>query len=78
MERNQSLLADMAACLGATGADLGDEAVCIGALAAARFRPRDINALLDEAIEAARVARADARHFPEAAERTGPAKRLPA
>jgi hypothetical protein len=70
--QENSLLAEMAACLRATGADLGDEAACILALTAARFRARDINALLDDAIEAARVARARAEHFPESADRGFP------
>ena len=61
------LLAAMAACLRATGADLGEEAACILALTGARFRARDINALIDDAIEAARVARANAEYFPEGA-----------
>jgi hypothetical protein len=63
-----SLLAEMAAYLRATGADLGDEAACILALTGARFRARDISALLDDAIEAARVARANAEYFPEGAD----------
>ena len=65
--QESSLLAEMAACLRATGADLGDEAACILALTGARFRGRYISALLDDAIEAARVARADAEYFPEGA-----------
>jgi hypothetical protein len=64
-----SLLAAMATCLRATGADLGDEAACILALTRARFRARDINALLDDAIEAARIARTRGEHFPESADR---------
>jgi len=70
--QGNSLLAEMAQCLRATGADLGDEAACILTLTGARFRARDINALLDEAIEAARVARARAEHFPERADRGFP------
>ena len=66
-DQENALLAEMAACLRATGADLGDEAACILALTGARFRARDINAVLDDAIEAARVARARAEHFPESA-----------
>lgn len=57
-QQKNSVLAEMAACLHATGADLGDEAACILTLTGARFRARDINALLDGAVEAARVARA--------------------
>ena len=68
-ETEQDLLAEMAACLRATGADLGEEATCILALTNARFRARDINALLDDAIERARVARAGAENFPESADR---------
>jgi hypothetical protein len=68
-KKHHSLLADMTACLRATGADLGNEAACIVALTAARFRARDINTLLDDAIESARVARAGTEYFPEAADR---------
>jgi hypothetical protein len=68
----QDLLAEMTACLRATGADLGEEAACILALTNARFRARDINALLDDATESARVARAGAEHFPESADRGFP------
>jgi hypothetical protein len=67
--QENSLLAEMSACLRATDADLGDEAACILVLTGARFRAREINALLDDAIEAARVARAHAEHFPESADR---------
>jgi hypothetical protein len=52
---HRSLLAEMAACLRATGADLGNEVACIIALTNARFRARDISALLDDAVEQARV-----------------------
>ena len=67
--QENSLLAEMAACLRAIGADLGDEAACILALIGARFRAREINALLDDAIETARVTRVHAEHFPESADR---------